>query len=125
MAICWTPRSRAFCSCFPSCRRVQALLVRMVMRKGPWFRASKLVYEEIPRTTEAAAPLEMGWISADAPMELAELFGLHTKPELLKILKGAGLGTALQARDAGPDESGFGRAGRAGPALCLLERASR
>ena len=87
-----------FLQLFPQLpQSAQALLVRMVMRKGPWFRASKLVYEEIPRTTEAAAPLlEMGWISADAPMELAELFGLHTKPELLQILKGAGLGTVLR-----------------------------
>ena len=58
-----------FLQLFPQLpQSAQALLVRMVMRKGPWFRASKLVYEEIPRTTEAAAPLlEMGWISADAP----------------------------------------------------------
>lgn len=75
----------------------QALLVRMVMRKGPWFRAGKLVYEEIPHTAEAAAPLlDIGWISADAPMDLSELFGLHTKPELLQILKSAGLSATLR-----------------------------
>ncbi|MDR0216916.1 MAG: VRR-NUC domain-containing protein, partial [Comamonas sp.] len=33
---------------------------------------------------------------ADAPMGLAELFGLHTKPELLQILKNADLGTTLR-----------------------------
>ena len=75
----------------------QALLVRMVMRKGPWFRASKLAYEEIADTVQAAAPLlEAGWISADAPMPLSELFGLHTKPELLQIFKQAGLSATLR-----------------------------
>lgn len=34
----------------------RALLVRMLMRRGPWFRASKLAYEEIPVTGDAAAP---------------------------------------------------------------------
>ncbi|KOF54644.1 hypothetical protein AD428_05925, partial [Achromobacter sp. DMS1] len=35
----------------------QALLVRLLMRRGPWFRASRLAYEEIPAIAEAAAPL--------------------------------------------------------------------
>ncbi|RGE47122.1 VRR-NUC domain-containing protein [Comamonas testosteroni] len=75
----------------------QALLVRMVMRKGPWFRAGKLVYEEIGDSVQAAAPLlEVGWISRDAPMALPELFALHTKPELLQILKAAGLSSSLK-----------------------------
>ena len=64
----------------------QALLVRMLMRRGPWFRASRLVYEEIPDTAEAAAPLlALGWLDADAPMTLDELFGLHTRPELDRL----------------------------------------
>ncbi|MBA4005138.1 MAG: nuclease, partial [Delftia sp.] len=41
----------------------QALMVRLLMRRGPWFRAGKLVYEEIPAIADAAAPLlELGWL---------------------------------------------------------------
>ncbi|WVM92181.1 hypothetical protein ULG90_21230 [Halopseudomonas pachastrellae] len=70
----------------------QALLVRMVMRRGPWFRASKLAYDEIPDTRDAAAPLlARGWLCADAPLGLSELFALHTKRELLQILQGTAL----------------------------------
>jgi hypothetical protein len=78
----------------------QALLVRMVMRKGPWFRASKLVYAEIGDSAQAAVPLlQMGWLSTSEPMALGELFGLHTKSELLDILKGAGLAATLRKAD--------------------------
>jgi hypothetical protein len=65
----------------------QALLVRMVMRRGPWFRQSKLQYEEIGDTLQAAAPLQaLGWIDAQAPMPLEALFDLHTRPELQSML---------------------------------------
>lgn len=68
----------------------QALLVRMLMRRGPWFRAGKLVYDEIPDVPAAAAPvLELGWLDAQQPMALAELFALHTKSELLQLFAGA------------------------------------
>ena len=50
----------------------QALLVRVVMRKGPWFRAGKLVYAEIGDSVQAAAPLlEAGWLKSNAPMTLS------------------------------------------------------
>src|SRR3989442_609742 len=66
----------------------QALMVRLLMRRGPWFRAGKLVYEEIPAIADAAAPLlELGWLDAGHPMALEELFALHTKPELLQALQ--------------------------------------
>ncbi|MEX8194226.1 VRR-NUC domain-containing protein [Comamonas guangdongensis] len=85
-------------ACLP--QPAQALLVRMVMRRGPWFRASKLVYEEIPQIREAALPLlALGWLSDEAPMGLAELFGLHTKPELLQILDGASLQASMRKAD--------------------------
>src|SRR5258706_15254257 len=43
----------------------QALLVRMLMRKGPLFRASRLVYGEIAGPREAARPRAgRGWIEA-------------------------------------------------------------
>ncbi|MGE0807519.1 MAG: VRR-NUC domain-containing protein, partial [Burkholderiaceae bacterium] len=67
----------------------QALMVRMLMRRGPWFRAGKLVYEEIPDTLDAAAPLlQLGWLDEQRPLGLDELFALHTKPELLQLFAG-------------------------------------
>lgn len=75
----------------------QALMVRMLMRRGPWFRAGKLVYEEIPDVAAAAAPLqEVGWLATQEPMGLDELFALHTKPELLQLFAGAGLPGGLR-----------------------------
>ena len=75
----------------------QALMVRMLMRRGPWFRAGKLVYEEIASTTDAAAPLlERGWLDAQQPMELSELFALHTKPELLQLFAHAPVHAGLR-----------------------------
>ena len=35
----------------------QALLARLVMRRGPWFRAGKLAYEEIGDIDTSSAPL--------------------------------------------------------------------
>ncbi len=62
----------------------RALLVRLVMRKGPHFRASKLSYAEIGDIPEAAAPLlELGWLSDDYPLALDELLPLLLKDELL------------------------------------------
>lgn len=98
-------RERRFMSDFAALPQAsQALLVRMLMRRGPWFRASRLAYEEIPDTVEAAAPLlTLGWLEADAPMTLDELFGLHTRPELDRLFadsrpKGAARKADLLAR---------------------------
>ncbi|AOV04533.1 MULTISPECIES: VRR-NUC domain-containing protein [Delftia] len=75
----------------------QALMVRLLMRRGPWFRAGKLVYEEIPAIADAAAPLlDLGWLDADHPMALEELFALHTKPELLQLFAGAPVHSGLR-----------------------------
>lgn len=65
----------------------QALLVRLLMRRGPWFLEGKLVYEEIPDVRAAAAPLlELGFLDAQHPMGLDALFALHTKAELMHLL---------------------------------------
>ena len=70
----------------------QALLVRMVMRKGRHFRLSKLSYPEIGDSAAALEPLlALGWLDADAPMTLDELFGLHTRPELDRMFAGLSL----------------------------------
>jgi len=64
----------------------RALLVRMLMRSGADFRASKLVYDEIGCTLDAAAPLvELGWVDPAPALTLDELFVLSTKADLLKV----------------------------------------
>lgn len=62
----------------------QALLVRLIMRKGPHFRASKLSYAEIGDIPAAASPLlQLGWLIDDAELELSDLFALLRKDELI------------------------------------------
>ncbi|WP_373387633.1 VRR-NUC domain-containing protein [Pseudomonas alcaligenes] len=62
----------------------QALLVRLVMRKGPHFRAGKLNYAEVGDIAAAAEPLlQLGWLIEDAELTLAEVFALLRKDELL------------------------------------------
>ncbi|MEG1324622.1 MAG: VRR-NUC domain-containing protein, partial [Janthinobacterium sp.] len=61
----------------------RALFVRLVMRKGCLFRASKLNYPEIGDTRAAALPLlATGWVEADPAISLAELFDLLLKAEI-------------------------------------------
>ncbi|MGY4531197.1 tetratricopeptide (TPR) repeat protein [Pseudomonas sp. TE3786] len=62
----------------------QALLTRMIMRKGPHFRASKLSYEEIGCSRQAAEVLlAHGWLSSASELSLAELFAHLRKDEVL------------------------------------------
>ncbi|WP_275547494.1 MULTISPECIES: VRR-NUC domain-containing protein [unclassified Pseudomonas] len=61
----------------------QALLVRLVMRKGVHFRVSKLRYAEIGEIQSAAAPLlVLGWLIDCAALSLDELGALLLKEEL-------------------------------------------
>lgn len=61
----------------------QALLVRMVMRKGELFRTDKLTYAEIGDAHSALRPLvDLGWICERAPLTLEQLFALLRKDEL-------------------------------------------
>lgn len=70
----------------------QALLVRMVMRKGPLYRASKLVYSEIGATGPAAAVLRAhGWVDDQQPLCLAELFEVLGKAQLYQRFRRHGL----------------------------------
>jgi hypothetical protein len=65
----------------------RAMLVRMVMRRGNLFRASRLNYAEIGDTRTAAAPLiETGWVSDRPLMSIRHLHGLLTKDELIRCL---------------------------------------
>jgi hypothetical protein len=66
----------------------QALLVRMVMRKGDIFRESKLQYPEIGFTAAAAAPLiTQGWLNPAPVLSLAQIFQIFTKPELIQLFQ--------------------------------------
>ena len=66
----------------------RALLVRMVMRKGVLFRASKLRYDEIGDPHDAACLLaEAGWIEPDPHLSLEELFSLLTKAEVESLFR--------------------------------------
>ncbi|WP_312403716.1 VRR-NUC domain-containing protein [Pseudomonas rhodesiae] len=66
----------------------QALLVRMVMRKGVHFRAGKLNYVEIGCPHAAAAPLlALGWVDGHCLLAVEELFALLQKSELLGAFK--------------------------------------
>ncbi|KAA0955011.1 VRR-NUC domain-containing protein [Pseudomonas sp. ANT_H12B] len=63
----------------------RALLVRMVMRKGIHFRASKLHYVEIGDIAVAAGPLlELGWIDDQSPLSIEALFEVLLKAEILQ-----------------------------------------
>ncbi len=64
----------------------QALLARLLLRKGPHFRGSALRYPEIGEIETAAAPLlELGWLRTDAPLTIAELHALLRRAELVSI----------------------------------------
>jgi hypothetical protein len=80
---------RAFIQAFAVLPRPsRALFVRMVMRKGSLFRASKLTYAEIGCPVEAARHLlPTGWVEADPVLCIDELFELVTKPEIAQIFQ--------------------------------------
>lgn len=80
---------RDFIGAFPALPQPsRALFVRMVMRKGTVFRASKLNYAEIGCTAEAARHLlPTGWIASDPVLTLDELFGILSKPEIGAIFQ--------------------------------------
>ncbi|MCP1445587.1 tetratricopeptide (TPR) repeat protein [Pseudomonas sp. GGS8] len=66
-------------------RESQALLVRLVMRKGVHFRAGKLSYVEIGDIASAVAPLlASGWIDEQLPLHLEDLFDVLLKAEILQ-----------------------------------------
>ena len=63
------------------------LYVRMLTRKGNYFRQSKLQYAEIPDTNQSAQELaKIDFITIDKNHEISPLLGLFNKPEWLAIL---------------------------------------
>lgn len=68
----------------------RALLVRLIMRKGPHFRSDRLNYPEIGEIAHAAGPLlDLGWLSDAALLSAQELGQLLRKDELITVLSGA------------------------------------
>lgn len=75
---------RRFAETFPRLPRpARALFVRMLMRKGPHFRASRLDYAEIgcPRAA-AQALVAAGWLDSTPALDFGTLAALVTKAEL-------------------------------------------
>ena len=63
----------------------QALLVRLIMRKGRHFRLARLSYPEIGDLEHAAvALLRAGWLCDDCPIDAAELCALLRREELVE-----------------------------------------
>ncbi|BDM22547.1 VRR-NUC domain-containing protein [Pseudomonas sp. LRP2-20] len=61
----------------------QALMVRMVMRKGELFRCDRLDYAEIGDSMAALQPLlALGWVREPEALSLEQLFALLRKDEL-------------------------------------------
>ena len=90
----------------------QALLVRMLMRKGPLFRADRLSYAEIGDTGLAVRPLiDRGWVQDRPVLTLADVFRLFGKADVAAYLglegrqareSKAALMASLEARLAEP-----------------------
>lgn len=63
----------------------QALMVRMVMRKGELFRSDRLDYAEIGDSALALQPLQvLGWVREPEQLDLEQLFALLRKEELAR-----------------------------------------
>ena len=61
----------------------QALFVRMVMRKGQFFRSSKLNYVEIGPASNAVGDLcDLRWVTRDPHINIDQLFDVLTKSEI-------------------------------------------
>jgi hypothetical protein len=81
----WRAEEREFLAQFAGLPKPsRALLVRMVMRKGVLFRASRLNYPEIGEPSAAAAPLrDLGWVDDSPSLDMDQLQRLLAKTELL------------------------------------------
>ncbi|BFM10508.1 nuclease Fan1 [Simiduia litorea] len=65
----------------------QALLTRLITRKGELFRLSKLAYQEIPDLPRAIAPLQqLGWLTRSRMVSASDIFGLLSRAELTSWL---------------------------------------
>lgn len=79
----------------------QALLARLIMRKGEHFRSDKLSYAEIPQLSDALAELAAwGWIEQDPALTGDALAALCRRQELLVLLRQRGENPAASQRKA-------------------------
>lgn len=94
-------QERAFIEGFQALpQATQALLVRMVMRKGALFRESRLAYPEIGDTWAAVQPLlTLQWVDPEPALALDALFGVLRKDELHACLREHGLRTGERKAD--------------------------
>jgi hypothetical protein len=81
-----SPEERQFIAHFGALPQApRALLVRMVMRRGVFFRLTRLNYAEIGETSSAMAPLlDEGWVEVDPFLDVKQLQQLLTKAELIQ-----------------------------------------
>lgn len=94
-------QEQAFITSFQAApQAAQALLVRMVMRKGEFFRESRLQYAEIGCPHLAAtALLAHGWVQVDGPMSLAQLFEVLQKAEVVRSFSHHGVRATMRKTD--------------------------
>ncbi|MCQ9616514.1 VRR-NUC domain-containing protein [Paenalcaligenes niemegkensis] len=72
---------------FAAPQAAQALLVRLIMRKGELFSYAKLSYAEIPDFSAALEFLaDLGWVRLKTQLRLDEAFALFTLAELKLLL---------------------------------------
>jgi hypothetical protein len=88
----------------------QALLVRLIMRKGQLFRASRILYAEIGSIERAVGPLvNLQWIDPNPLLNLDELFKLATRAEVAEMFQelpsGISKAKALEALSESYDEA--------------------
>ncbi len=97
----WSAQEQQFIAVFATLPRgARALLVRMVIRKGELFRASRLNYPEIGATSAAVAPLlELAWVERKSSLEVDELSRLFTKSQLLDHFAQPGIDRRLNKSD--------------------------
>src|SRR3546814_10871251 len=78
----------------------QALLVRMVMRKGMLFRASKLRYLEIGCSRRAVEPLiDQGWSDASSDLTLEQLRSEEHTSELQSLMRNSYAALSLNKKN--------------------------
>lgn len=69
----------------------QALLARMMMRKGELFRSDKLDYAEVPNLDGALADLQAaGWVEPDPALDHHQVAALCRRQELAELLRQQG-----------------------------------
>lgn len=92
------PEERAFMAAFEQLPSpAQALLVRLIMRKGTLFRHGRLAYAEIGCIHTAAQPLlALGWLDSEQPLCLGQLFEVLQKPELISRFRHRGISSSLR-----------------------------